>query len=83
MVAALARVREYPFPLFVLDMCGWHHASAGSCPITWRGINMLAVETVRAVVGVAISFYMNPTVLAGKILNSSYKSHTLLNGKGN
>lgn len=54
----------------------WFHLSqASALPVSRGRIHMLAPETLRAVVGVAVAHHHLPAVLALKILLSSYKCH--------
>lgn len=53
-----------------------HHAAARRGTITRIIIDMLGPETHRAVIGVAGAFYGCAAVLAGEILNDTYKGHT-------
>ena len=46
-----------------------HQPQAGRFPVSWAGIHVLAMKTLRAMVRIAIPYHLRPTVLADEVLN--------------
>ncbi len=56
-----------------LNTDGLHESAAGVCAVTGPHVNVLAPETLRAVVGVSVSVYKKPTLLAGEVFLCTLK----------
>jgi hypothetical protein len=76
--AFLASVHDILFPPFQIQTRRLHEPSAGSGTVSRVYVYMLAIETLRAMIGIAGAGYIRPAFFAHKIFFYSPKcgAHT-------
>ncbi len=68
--AFLAAVENPPFSLLPQCSHRFHQPAASGFSVAWENVNVLARQTLRAMVGEAGAFHFGSASLTGKIFNS-------------
>ncbi len=77
--AFLTAVENAPFSFLSQRSHWFHQAAASGFSVARENVNVLACQTLRAMVGETGAFHFSPANLAGKIFNSlgEFFSHQL------